>query len=100
MDLRDQFKAKVISATEHCYVIGYSPNIFKQMIEANHPVEVGKKLVTSGELQHGIKELAKLDHLELTIESLMLEPQFKELFSAQELAAAKWRLDDVRKNHA
>ena len=95
MSIRDRFKADVIAATEKCYDIGYSPNIFKQMIEAQHPVEVGKKLVLSGEFQHGIKELAKLGHLELTIESIMLDPKYEELFSKEHLEAARWRLDNV-----
>jgi hypothetical protein len=96
MSLRDEFDAAVRSATERCLDIGYHPNIFRQMIERQHPVEVGKRLVLSGELQHGIRELAKLNHLELTIESIMLQPEFGELFSSQELDAARWRLQHVR----
>ena len=99
MTIRENFKAEVISATERCYDIGYSPNIFKQMISSQHPVEVGKKLVLSGELQYGIRELAKLSHLELTIESIMLQPRFQSLFSKEELEAAQWRLSEVQ-SHA
>ena len=95
MSLRDTFKADVMAAIERCYDIGYSPNIFKRMIEAQHPVEVGKKLVLSGEFQYGIKELSKLGHLELTIEHIMLDPKYRELFNREHLDAAKWRLDNV-----
>ena len=70
------------------------------MIEREHPVEVGKKLVLSGDLQHGIRELGKLGHLELTIESIMLEDEFQGLFSPQELDAARFRLEDVRRLNA
>ena len=95
MSLRDEFKAEILSAIGRSQDLGYNPTIFQQMITANHPVEVGKKLVVSGEWQHGIKEMAKLGHLELTIESVMLQPQFKSLFTPAELAAAQWRLDNV-----
>jgi hypothetical protein len=97
MDLRDQFKADVMAATEHCYAIGYTPNKFKRMINEQHPVEVGKRLVLSGDLQYGIRELAKLSHLELTIESIMLKPEFLDLFTEDERAAAQWRLKEVQR---
>lgn len=100
MTSREKFKAVVIAATERCYDFGYPPNIFRQMIASQHPVEVGKKLVLSGELQHGIRELAKLGHLEFTIESIMLQPEFEEPFTKQELEAAQWRLNDVQRIRA
>ena len=100
MDLRDKFKAAVLSAVERCYDIGYSPNILKQMIEREHPVEVAKKLVVSGDLQYGIRELGKLGHLELSIENIMLEDEFEYLFTPQERDAARFRLDDVQRVNA
>lgn len=68
---------------------------FMQMIDERHPVDVGKHLVVSGDFQHGIKELAKMKRLDLSIESIMLNPGFRSLFTDQELAAARWRLDKV-----
>ena len=95
MSIRDDFDAHVRSSIGHCYDIGYTPTRFEQMINASHPVEVGKQLVISGDFQHGICELAKLGRLELTIESLMLQTQFSGLFTQEELSAAAWRLNNV-----
>lgn len=95
MSLRDEFDAQVRSAIGRCYDLGYTPTRFEQMIEAAHPVEVAKQLVVSGEFQHGIRELTKLGHQELTIEGIMLQDRFSSLFNRAELDAAAWRLANV-----
>ncbi|MGQ2966372.1 hypothetical protein [Methylophilus sp.] len=95
MTLRDEFLAEIKSAVSKCYELGYAPTRFEQMIESNHPVEVAKKFVLSGEFQYGFKELNKLGKPELTIESIMLQPKFSSLFTFFELDAAKWRLANV-----
>ena len=59
-------------------------------------VTLAKKLAVSSELQDGLKRIAKLGRLELSMESIMLEEKFKPLFSDQVLQAAQWRLDTVR----
>jgi hypothetical protein len=92
MDIRQQFKAKTLDSIRESYEIGYSPTRFESMIQDRHPVEVAKKLVISGEIQTGVKELKKLGRLDITIESLMGLPEFKELFTSRELKAAEWRL--------
>lgn len=92
MDIRDKFKARIQDSIRESYELGYSPTRFESMIQEKHPVEVAKKLVLSSEIQTGVKELKKLNRLDLTIESLMGLPEFKELFTPDELSAAKWRL--------
>lgn len=95
MDIRQKFKAKVHDSIRESYEIGYSPTRFESMIQDRHPVEVAKKLVLSGEVQTGVKELKKLGRLDLTIESLMGLPEFKTLFTSEELNAAQWRLREA-----
>ncbi len=95
MSLRDEFDTQVRSAIGRCYELGYTPSRFEQMIEAAHPVEVAKRLVVSGEFQHGVKELTKLGHQELTIEGIMQQERFSPLFTQAELDAAAWRLANV-----
>ena len=54
-----------------------------------------KRLVASGEIQDGIRRIIEMGHPELSMESIMLEPQFASLFTAGELAAARGRLDQL-----
>jgi hypothetical protein len=95
MGLREEFWAAVRSAVVQCYGLGYAPSRFEKMIESSHPVEVAKRLVISGDFQHGIRELTKLGRKDLTIESLMLEERFSPLFTNAERKAAAWRLANV-----
>jgi len=95
MNIRDQFNAAVLATVDECYEIGYGPTTFVSMIKESHPVEVAKKFVVSGKFQYGFKELLKLGKAELTIESTMLRDEFASLFSAQELQAARWRLENA-----
>lgn len=95
MSLRDEFAAEVQSAIGKCYDLEYIPSRFEQMIESAHPVEVAKQLVVSGEFQHGIRELTKLGHQELTVEGIMQQERFSPLFTSAEMQAATWRLANV-----
>jgi len=95
MTIRDDFAAAVLAAIEESKELGYNPTRFIEMIEKQHPVEVGKRLIVSGDFQTGIIQMAKMDRKDLTIESVMLRPEFSTLFTPDELSAAQWRLDNV-----
>ena len=94
--LSDLFEGRVRSAVQQCRAIGYHPNDFAAMLENSDAVSLAKRLVTSGDIQSGLKRLVSLGHPDLSVESIMLEPDFAALFDSQILAAAKWRLDQAK----
>jgi hypothetical protein len=75
--------------------LGYNPSEFERMLQAYGAVGVAKRLIKSGEIQSGFKALINLGRADLTMEAIMLEEQFKSIFTLQELAAAKWRLQQA-----
>lgn len=96
-ELSSEFASRLREAIDLCREQGYSPSRFEQMLNSSpSAVSLAKKLAVSSELQDGLKRIAKLGRLELAMESIMLEEQFKPLFSDQILQAARWRLDTVR----
>lgn len=96
-ELGGEFADRLREAIDQCRAIGYNPSRFEQMLNSTtSAVSLARKLVVSSELQDGLKRIAKLGKLELSMESIMLEEQFKPLFSDQLREAAKWRLDTVR----
>jgi hypothetical protein len=95
MTIRDKFDTATHAAIDECSKLGYIPTYFISMISEAHPVEVAKKLVKSGAKQEGFLKLVGMNRADLTVESLMLQPEFCCLFSKQELEAAKWRLDNT-----
>jgi len=94
--LSDLFSARVWSAIEECRGLGYNPSDFVGMLERSDAVSLAERLVTSGDIQSGLKRLVGLGHPELSIESIMLEPEFSALFQQQVLAAAQWRLGQAK----
>lgn len=93
--LEQEFSAALRSAIRECYKLGYMPTRFEQMLDAADAVKVAKRLVTSGELQDGLKRIKRLGRLDLSMEQIMLEKRFSPLFTAQELQAAEWRLSQL-----
>ena len=98
MNPRNDFNFEVRTAIGKCYEIGYVPTRFEKVIERDHPVEVAKKLVISGDLQYGIRKLVSMGRPELTVEAIMLQERFSPLFDPKELEAAKWRLEEAGKS--
>jgi hypothetical protein len=91
---REQFKKRVLNAIDEYTALGYRPTALIKMIRTNHPVEVAKRLVVSGIVQDGYIRLKEMNRMDLTIESMMLEPESQSLFNSSELAAAKWRIEN------
>jgi hypothetical protein len=95
MTLRDEFLADIESAINECIHLGYTPTRFIEMIRSEHPVEVAKRLVTSGNFQVGFIALNNTGRPELTLESIVLQPKYGSLFTRDERDAAQWRLNNV-----
>jgi len=91
-DLAQEFSSRVYAALTECHRLKYYPTRFEQMLQTTDAVTLTKRLVTSGELHDGLKTLKNLSRLDLSLEMMVLEPQFISLFTAQERAAADWRL--------
>src|SRR5207253_9942167 len=68
--------------------LGYNPTVFVGLLERYGGVQTAKRLIAEGEIQYGFKRLAALGRLDLTME-------FASLFTEGELAAARWRLDQL-----
>lgn len=91
--LEIKFAQALLEACAESERIGYAPTEFKAMIITGDAVKVAKALVTSGEIHSGLVKLKDLGRLDLSLEEIMLKPEFASLFSRPELDAAKWRLD-------
>jgi hypothetical protein len=93
--LEREFSERLRASILQSHDLGYYPNRFEQMLNEQGALALSRKLVKSGELQDGLKDLAKLGREDLSMESIILEPKFKSLFSVAELQAAEWRLSQV-----
>jgi hypothetical protein len=95
--LHKEFDERLRRDVEECRKIGYQPTRFEEMLRTSDGCALAKRMVKPGILQDGLKKLAELNRLDLALESVMLEPKFQSLFNGDELDAAKWRLEQVKK---
>ena len=95
MSKAEEFTARLLTACRECRAIGYTPVRFEQMVHDLEGVATAKRLVASGDLQDGLIKLAGLGRLDLSMESIMQEPEFRMLFTSEELEAANWRLEQI-----
>lgn len=95
-DLEQDFDERIREALLECHRLGYHPSDFEGMLRNASATRVAKKLVTSAELQAGLKRLAQMRRLDLSVESIMLGAKFEALFAKPLRDAARWRLDQAR----
>ena len=93
--LESEFSARVQEALAEARDLHYYPTRFEQMLAELGAVKLAKKFVISGELQDGLKKMAKLGRKDLALEAIVLEPKFASLFTKDERQAAEWRLSQV-----
>ena len=97
MDLRDSFfhEMQRICNESAKKCPSYNPSRFRQMLSSCNGdfVPLAKNLLTSPEIQSGLHAVAECGCAEFTLEAVVLSKPWSKLFSAEELAAARWRLD-------
>jgi hypothetical protein len=93
--LEQELEARLRATIPLCRQLGYNPWKFEEILNTCGSRQTARRLVTSGELQYGLRRLSELGRLDLSMEQIMLEPQFAPLFTPQELEAARWHLGRV-----
>ena len=95
-DLEMQFDRAMFNiyhrAREKC---NYNAVRFLQMLAQNGGLATAQHLLASGSPQEGFIHLWECGCLDLTVEALVLQDPFCELFSGDELAVARSRLEDL-----
>ncbi|MGD9902620.1 MAG: hypothetical protein AB7U83_04040 [Vicinamibacterales bacterium] len=71
---------------------GYNATRFLQMLNEHGGVQTAHRLIPH--MSEGFSELWKRQRLDLTVEALVLQPRWAPLFSLEELAIARQRLQD------
>lgn len=95
MQIERDFEVRVRAALSECHRLGYHPRDFEEMLNNTSAVRLAERLVISGNLQSGLRRLAQMGRLDLSVESIMLEVQFEPLFDKKFRDAAQWHLDQV-----
>lgn len=99
--LERQLEAAMLDLYEKWKLVGPPRNYFLQMVRKGKNTRIYKGPVGTvrhllvGEPSTGFRDLVKAGKSSWTVESLILEPKWKSLFSDFDRAKAKARLDSV-----
>ena len=91
--IRKQFEDEIQKAIEVCKTeLKYNPIRFIQMVNETDAVRTAKRLLSVDEWQEGLGTLIMKGRTDLSIEAHVVKPEFKTLFTEEEIAEAKRRL--------
>lgn len=76
----------------------YKPTYFLQMVSELGGLQAARALLQKTGMSDGFAELWERDRLDLTVEAHVIKPEFRSLFSDEEVATAKMRLYEVGYN--
>ncbi|MDP2926655.1 MAG: hypothetical protein Q8N65_00745 [bacterium] len=95
-ELESNFETGMLSDYKEAQKLGYNATRFLNMFYEFGGVTTAKKLLAKEEfVQEGVVKLWELGRLDLSIEALVLKPEYKDLFSRTELEIAKDRLNKL-----
>ncbi|MEP0766904.1 MAG: hypothetical protein HRF45_10250 [Fimbriimonadia bacterium] len=95
MTLEERFRADLLRTYVDAAKRGYHATYFMQMLETYGGVEMAKRLLDDDQVQSGLYRLAELGLLRLSVENLVLNPVYDELFLSSVKNAARKRLEDL-----
>ena len=75
--------------------LGYTATYFLQMVSEMGGIEAARRLLAKTELSDGFTELYLKKRLDLTVEAHVVRPEFRVLFSDEEIATATKRLTEL-----
>jgi hypothetical protein len=74
---------------------GYNAVFFFEMLSSLGGLGTAHRLLATSDVSSGFTALYERGRLDLTVEALVVQPQFAELFSDYELEIARQRLRDL-----
>ena len=92
-NLRQQFHEEMYRLYREAAEFDYYPTRFLQMVDDYGGVEAARRLI--GRMTDGFTRLYCEGRLDLSVEAVVIQPQWQPLFSEEEIAQARQRLEDV-----
>ena len=90
--LEEQFHHAMIGVADFANAHGFGIR-FKQMIKRHGAREAAKRLLATQEIQTGLMRLWEMKSLSKSMEALVIQERFRPLFTEEEIAEARRRLD-------
>ena len=95
MTLEEEFTAALRGTVEAARERNYNATYFLRMLAQYGGLETARRLIAKRDPQAGLMQLWELRLLNDSMEAVMLRSRFRSLFTDEELAEAKQRLEDL-----
>ena len=95
MTLEEEFEKELWHTVDVAREHHYTPTYFMQMLKDHGGVKTAKRLLAKSEPQTGLFELWNLGLLRESMEAVVLQDKFKDLFTETELVEAHRRLEEL-----
>jgi hypothetical protein len=95
--MEEEFEHEVWASIEESlrFKPPYNPTVFINMVRQHGAVKATQLLLVSGDIQTGFDRLIREGRQDLTVEHMVLRPEYQGLFTDQHREAARWRLKQV-----
>ncbi len=97
--LKRELRERYISTYNECKKFKYLPRVFLDMVVSNEDIiEVTKRLIHKEGGTSGFRTLFENMRMDLSVEKIILENRYRELFSNEDLQVAYARLKEFEYN--
>jgi len=93
VSLADEFERDMRDGVRRCREFGYNPTYWQKMMGEHGAVGAAKLLLRGSRASDGFTRLWEERHLDLSVEFFILVPKYADLFTAEERAEARRRLE-------
>ncbi len=95
-DLETQFHQRMLEIYERAMKeCSYRPTYFLRMVQDHGGFETARKLLNASRVSEGFTTLWEKGRLDLSVEAVVLQAPWRDLFTSEELAIAEKRLRDL-----
>lgn len=92
--METRFHRAMVRIYEEAQKEGYTPSYFLRMLSEHGGIETARRLINSDTPSEGFTRLWMMKRLDLTVEELVLQPDWESLFTDEERAKARKRLKE------
>jgi len=96
MDLQGRFHLEMLRIYDEAKAFGYHPTYFLRMVVERGGLLAAKQLLSGDRLSDGFVRLWEEQRLDLSIEALAIKDPWSSLFTPEELAEARRRLEGAQ----
>lgn len=95
MTIEDRLKEDLLDIAEQTAKYHYYPARFIQMVHGQGAVATAKALLGDSHIQSGLIRLWDLRRLDISLEATILKPEYRDLFTTEEIRSARERLEKL-----